>query len=90
MGNTQKSEIDVAVKHLTDTVNRATQYAVPLKGRDFKSKQIATPTRVLIQKRNWTQWRRTHDISFRPLIYTLKNSTIKEQLLNTWQKTLQG
>jgi hypothetical protein len=57
--------------------------------------QIATSTRVLIQKRNKlrTQWQRTHDITLRPLINSLKeqiDSAIKEQLSNTWQKHYQG
>ena len=94
-GNCSKSEIDVAVKHLTDILNRATLYAVPLRRKTFKSMQIAASTRVLIQKRNRlrTQWQRTRDITLRPLINSLKeqiDSAIKEQLSNTWQKTLQG
>jgi hypothetical protein len=57
--------------------------------------QIATSTRILIQKRNklQEQWQRTHDITFRPLTNSLKEHTdlaIKEQLLNTWQKTLRS
>jgi hypothetical protein len=57
--------------------------------------QIATSTRVLIQKRNRlrTQWQRTHDITLRPLINSLKeqiDSEITEEFSNTWQKTLQG
>jgi hypothetical protein len=72
-GNCSKREIDVAVRHLTDTLNIATLYAVPLKRRTFKSVQIATSTRVLIQKRNklQTQWPRTHDITLRPVLITL-------------------
>jgi hypothetical protein len=49
-GNSSKSGIDVAVKHLTDTLNRAALYAILLKRRTLKSMQIATSTRVLIQK----------------------------------------
>jgi hypothetical protein len=57
--------------------------------------QIASSTRLLIQKRNTlrTQQQRTHDITLRPLINSLKeqiDSAIREQLPNTWQKTLQG
>jgi hypothetical protein len=94
-GNCSKSEIDVAVRHLTDILNRASLFAIPLKRRTFRSMQISTPTRVLIQKRNRlrTKWQRTHDIILRPLINSLReqiDSAIKEQLSNTWQKTLQG
>jgi hypothetical protein len=72
----------VAVKHLTDTLNGATHYAIPLR-RTFKSKQIATSTLTLIQKRNKlrAQWQRTHDITLRPLIDSVKeqiDSAIKE------------
>jgi hypothetical protein len=72
--NCSKSEIDVALVHLTDTLNRATLYAVPLQRRTFNSMQIATSTRVLIQKRKKlrTQWQRTHYITLRPLINSLK------------------
>jgi hypothetical protein len=57
--------------------------------------QIATSTRILIQKINklGEQWQRTHHITLRPLINSLKaqiDSAIKEQVSNTWQKTLQG
>jgi hypothetical protein len=57
--------------------------------------KIATSTRLLIQKRNKlrAQWQRTHDITLRPLINSLKeqiDSAIREQLSNSWQKTLQG
>jgi hypothetical protein len=80
----------VAVKHLTDTLNGATN-ANPLR-RTFRSMQITTSTRTLIQKRNKlrAQWQRTHDITLRPLINSVKeqiDSAIKEQLSNTWQKT---
>jgi hypothetical protein len=56
--------------------------------------QIATSTRILIKKRNKIrkQWQRIHYIILRPLINSLKvqiESAIKEQLSNTWQKTLQ-
>jgi hypothetical protein len=56
--------------------------------------QIATSTHVLIEQRNklWTQRQRTHGITVRPLVDSLKEqlkSAIKEQLSNTWQKTLQ-
>jgi hypothetical protein len=56
--------------------------------------QIAASTRILIKKKNklWTQWQRTHYITL-VLINSLKEqiySAIKEQLLNTWQKTLQS
>jgi hypothetical protein len=95
VGNCSQSEIDVAVKHLTDILNRATRCAIPLKKRTFKSMQIATSTSLLIQKRNklQAQWQRTHDITLRPLINSLKeqiDSAIKQQLSNSWQKTLQG
>jgi hypothetical protein len=36
-GNCSRSEIDVAVKNLTDTLNAATHYAIPLRRRTFKS-----------------------------------------------------
>jgi hypothetical protein len=39
------------------------------------------------------QWQRTDDVTLRPLINSLKEqigSAIKEQLSNTWQKTLQA
>jgi hypothetical protein len=49
-GNCSKSEIDVAVKHLTDTLNRVTRYDITLKRRTFRLMQIATSTRVLIKK----------------------------------------
>jgi hypothetical protein len=39
-GNCSKSEIDVALVHLTDTLNRATLYAVPLKRRTFNSMHL--------------------------------------------------
>ncbi|PNF41051.1 hypothetical protein B7P43_G07674, partial [Cryptotermes secundus] len=57
--------------------------------------QIATSTRILIKKMNklQMQWQRTHNMTLCPLINTLKEQidlAIKEQLLNTWQKTLQG
>jgi hypothetical protein len=57
--------------------------------------QIATSTRTLIQKRNKlrAQGQRTHDITLRPIINSLKeqiDSAIKEQLSSTWQKTLQS
>jgi hypothetical protein len=80
-GNCSKSEIDVAIKHLTDTLNRATLYAVPLKRKTFKSMQIAVSTRVLIQKRNRPR-------SNGPLISSLKEK--REQLSDTWKKTLKG
>jgi hypothetical protein len=88
-------ERDVAVKHLTDTINTATRLAIPLRTRTFKSMQIAASTRTLIQKRNKlrTQWQRTHDITLRPLINAVKeqiDSAIKEQLSDTWHRILQG
>jgi hypothetical protein len=94
-GNCSKSEIDVAVMHLTDTINRATQLAIPSRTRTYTSMQIATSTRILIQKRNKlrAQWQRTRDLTLRPTINSLKeqiDTAIKEQLSNTWQKTLQG
>jgi hypothetical protein len=94
-GNCSRNEIDMAVKHLTDNLNLATHYAILLRRRTFKSMQIATSTRTLIQKRNKlrAQWQRTHDIPLRPLISTLKeqiDSATKEQSSNTWQKTLQS
>jgi hypothetical protein len=49
-GNCSRNEIDVAVKHLTGTPNKATRYAIPKEKRTFKSMQIATSTRLLIQK----------------------------------------
>jgi hypothetical protein len=49
-GNCSKSETDVAVRHLTDIINRASLFAIPLKRRIFRSVQIATSTCVLIQK----------------------------------------
>jgi hypothetical protein len=57
IGNCSRSEIDVAVKRLTDTFTEAAYYAIPLR-RTFKSMQIATSIRTLIQKRNkhWAQW----------------------------------
>jgi hypothetical protein len=50
-GNCSKRATDVAVKHITDTLNRTSLYAIPLKWRTFKSVQIATSTRVLIRKK---------------------------------------
>jgi hypothetical protein len=57
--------------------------------------KIATSTRVRIQKGNRlrTQWQRAHEITLRSLIGYSKeqiDSAIKEQVSNTWQKTLQG
>jgi hypothetical protein len=57
--------------------------------------QITISTRTLIQKRNKlrAQWQRTHVITLRTFINSLKeqiDSAIKEQVSNTWQKTLQG
>jgi hypothetical protein len=77
-GNCSRSEIDVAVKHLTDTLNGATN-ANPLR-RTFKSMQITTSTPTLIQKRNKlrAQWQRTHDITLRPLINSLKEQIHSE------------
>jgi hypothetical protein len=86
--NCSNSEIDVAVKHLTDTLNRAASYTIQLKTRTLKSMQLGTSTRLLIQK--WkklrTLWQRTHDITLRPLINSLKEQTvsaIKGQLSDT-------
>jgi hypothetical protein len=94
-GKCSKSEIDVAVEHLTNALNSATFYGVPLKRRTFKSMQNATSTLGLIQKMNKlrTQWQSTHDITLRPLINSLKDqiySAIKAQISKNWQKTLQG
>jgi hypothetical protein len=94
-GNCSKSEIGVAVKRLTDTINRASLYAIPLNRRTFRLMQIETSTRVLIQNRNKlrTQWQKTHVISVRPLSNSFKeqiDSAITEQLWSAWQKTLQG
>jgi hypothetical protein len=66
-----------------------------MKSKTFRSMQIPISTRILIQKRNKlrAQWQRTHDITLRPLINSLKeqiDSAIKEQVSNTWQKTLQA
>jgi hypothetical protein len=93
-GNCSNSEIDVAVQHLTDVLNKAIRYSIPQKRRTSKSMQISTSTRLLIQKRNRlrTLWQRTHDITLRPLINSLKqeiDSAIKDQISNTWQQTLQ-
>jgi hypothetical protein len=91
----RKTETDVAVKHLADTINRATRFAIPLRTRTFRSMQIAASTHTLIQKRNKHRMKgqRTHDITLRPLISSLKeqiHSAIKDQLTDTWQRTLQG
>jgi hypothetical protein len=42
--------IDVAVKHLTGTLNGSILYAMLKKRRTFKSMQIATSTRLLFKK----------------------------------------
>jgi hypothetical protein len=94
-GNSSTMEVDVAVRHLTDTLNNAARYAIPRKCKTFSSMQIATSTRILIQKINKlrAQWHRTHDVTLRPLINSLKeqiDSAIKNHVSNSWQKTLQG
>jgi hypothetical protein len=94
-GNCSRSELHVPVKHLTDTLIGAARYAIPLRRRTFKSMQIATSTRTLIQKRKKLreQWQGTRDNTLHPLINSVKeqiDSAIKEQLSNTWQKTLQN
>jgi hypothetical protein len=57
--------------------------------------QIATSTLTLIQKRKKLreQWQGTRDNTLRSLINSIKeqiDSAIKEQLSNTWKKTLQS
>jgi hypothetical protein len=73
-GNCSNREVDVAAKHLIDTLNSAARYAIPLRSRSFIWMQIATYTRILIRKRNKlpAQWQRTHDITIRTLINSLK------------------
>jgi hypothetical protein len=93
-GNCSISEIDVAVKHLSDTIISAVRHAIPLKSSSFSSLQISSSTRALIHQRNRlrSRWQKTHDITLRPLINSLKDqidSAIK-QVSNTWQKTLQA
>jgi hypothetical protein len=41
-GNCPKREIDVGMKHLTDTMNSAALYAIKMRSRTFRSMQIAT------------------------------------------------
>jgi hypothetical protein len=73
----------------------AARHAIPVKRSTYTSLQIASSTRALIQRRNSLRslWQRTHDLSLRPLINSLKlqiDSAIKYQLSDTWQKTLQS
>jgi hypothetical protein len=89
-GKCSKSEINVAVKHLTDILNRADLYAIPLKRRNFRSMKSATSAHLLIQIKNKPrkQWQRTHDIALRLLINSLKeqiDSVIREHLSNARQ-----
>jgi hypothetical protein len=93
--NCSISEINVAIKHLSVTLISAARHANRLKSSTFRSLQIATSIRVLVQKRNRLRslWQRTHDFSLRPLLNSLKsqiNSAIKQQVPNTWQKILQA
>jgi hypothetical protein len=99
--NYSKSEIDVVVKQLTDNLNRATRYAILLERKSFKSMQIASSTHVLTQEMNTlqTQRQRTHDITLRILINSLKEQIDQQEILqeldtnsmrDTWRITLQG
>lgn len=68
---------------------------IPTEARAFRYKQIAPSIILLIleSKKFLTIWQRTHNIALRPRINALKqqiDSAIKNQLSNTWQRTLQG
>jgi hypothetical protein len=85
-------ERDVAVKHLTDTINTACHTA---ENMNLQTNAKCSINTYPYTKRNKlrTQWQRTRDITLRPLINALKeqiDSTIKEQLSDTWQRTLRG
>jgi hypothetical protein len=87
-GNCSISEIDVAIKHLSNTIISAARHAIPLKSSSYSLLQIASSTLTLIQKRNRLRslWQRTHDLSLRPLINSLKyqiDSAIKQQVSYT-------
>jgi exonuclease III len=94
-GSCSIKEIDVAINHLTDIINSAARIAIPRRSGTIRPMQIAASTRTLIHKRNKlrAQWQRTHDISLRPLINSLKeqiDSAVQSQVSDTWKKTLQG